>query len=118
MGSMQAVWADIDHCGGANLVATLDSWAEETGQRRVGAGLLKRLTAPGARERFEFNVALMAGRTDLDLGLTPDLPGSPGLLPLDPDRVSRVVGHLNFAATTGLALRVLTEPPASAGRFV
>ena len=114
MGSMQAVWADIDHCAGATLVATLDSYCEEHGLRRIGAGLLKRLTAEGARERFEFNLALMSGRTDLDLGLTPDVPGTPGLLPLDPDRVARVVGYLGVSATTQLALRVLTEPPASA----
>jgi len=114
MGSMQAVWADIDHCDGANLVATLDSWAAETGGRRIGASLLKRLTAPGARERFDFNLSIMSGRTDLDLGLTPDVPGSPGLLPLDPERVARVVGFLGVGPTTDLALRVLTEPPASA----
>jgi DNA polymerase-1 len=113
MGSMQAVWADIDHCDGATLVATLDSYCEEEGLRRIGAGLLKRLTDPGARERFDFNVSIMSGRT-VDLGLTPEVPGTPGLLPLDPDRVARVVGHLNVPATTQLALRVLTEPPASA----
>lgn len=114
MGSMQAVWADLEHCGGATLVATLDSWAEETGVRRIGAGLLKRLSAPGARERYDFNISIMSGRDDLDLGLTPDVPGTPGLLPLDPDLVSRVVGHLNVEATTSLALRVLTGAPASA----
>ena len=113
MGSMRAVWADIDHCGGATLVATLDSYCEEVGRPRIGAAVLKRLATPAARERFEFNLAIMSGRTDLDLGLTPDLPGSPGLLPLHPDRVSRVVGHLGVPATTQLALRVLTEPPAS-----
>jgi DNA polymerase-1 len=113
MGSMQAVWADIDHCAGANLVAALDSYCEEEGLRRVGATLLKRLTAPGARERYEFNLSIMSGRTDLDLGLTPDVPGTPGLLPLDVERVARVVGHLGVASTTQLALRVLTEPPAS-----
>jgi 5'-3' exonuclease len=113
MGSMRAVWADIDHCDGATLVATLDSYCEEAGLRRIGAGLLKRLTDPGARERFDFNVSIMSGRT-VDLGLTPETPGSPGLLPLDPDRVARVVGHLDVPATTQLALRVLTEPPASA----
>ena len=113
MGSMRAVWADIDHCDGATLVATLDSYCDETGQRRVGAGLLRKLTAAGARERFEFNLSIMSGRTDLDLGLTPDVPGTPGLLPLDPDRVARVVGHLGVPSTTQLALRVLTEPPAS-----
>ncbi len=113
MGSMQAVWADIDYCHGATLVATVDSWCEETGQRRMGAALLKRLCAEGARERFDFNLSMMSGRTDLDLGLTPDEPGTPGLLPLDPERVLRVVGYLGVPATTDLALRVLTEPPAS-----
>lgn len=113
MGSMRAVWADIDHCCGATLVATLDSYCAEVGRPRIGSAVLKRLASPAARERFEFNLAIMSGRTDLDLGLTPDVPGSPGLLPLDPDRVSRVVGHLGVPATTELALRVLTEPPAS-----
>ena len=75
--------------------------------------MLKRLASAEARERFEFNLAMMSGRTDLDLGLTPDVPGSPGLLPLEPDRVARVVGHLGVPSTTDLALRVLTEPPAS-----
>jgi len=114
MGSMRAVWADIDHCAGATLVATLDSYCEEVGRPRIGASVLKKLATPAARERFEFNLAIMSGRTDLELGLTPDVPGSPGLLPLEPDRVSRVVGHLGVPETTRLALRVLTEPPASA----
>jgi len=35
------------------------------------------------------------------------------VLPLDIDRVARVVGHLGVDATTDLALRVLTEPSAS-----
>lgn len=113
MGSMKAVWADIDHAAGATLVATLDSYCEEHGLRRIGAGVLKRLTAPGARERFEFNLSIMSGHTDVDLGLTPDVPGSPGLLPLDVDRVARGVGHLGVHATTDLAMRVLTHPPAS-----
>jgi 5'-3' exonuclease len=113
MGSMQAVWADIEHCDGATLVATLDSYCEEEGRRRMGATVLKRLATPEARERFEFNLSMMSGRTDLELGLTPDVPGSAGLLPLEPDRVARVVGHLGVPSTTDLALRVLTEPPAS-----
>lgn len=113
LGCMQAAWADIDHLGGATVVATLDSYCEEEGIRRIGAGLLKRLADPAARERFEFNLSMMTGRTDLDLGLTPDLPGTPGLLPLDPQRVARVVGHLCVPTTTDLALRVLTERPAS-----
>ncbi|WP_376707639.1 5'-3' exonuclease H3TH domain-containing protein [Nocardioides alcanivorans] len=113
MGTMDAVWADIEHNDGRALVAALDSWAEETSNRRIGNALRTRLSAPGARERYEFNVRLMAGRDDLDLGFTPDVPGSPGLLPLDVDRVSRVVGHLNVQATTDLAVRVLTSAPAS-----
>jgi 5'-3' exonuclease len=56
---------------------------------------------------------MMSGRDDLDLGLTPDVPGTPGLLPLDIDRVSRVVGFLGVEATTALAVRVLTGDPAS-----
>jgi 5'-3' exonuclease len=115
-GSMDAVWADIDHNDGRALVAALDGWAEETGARRTGATILRRLTAPGARERFDFNVRIMSGRCDLDLGLTPDVPGSPGLLPLDLDRVTRVVGFLNVEATTALAIRVLSSDPASVSR--
>ena len=49
MGSMQAVWADIDHCAGANLVAALDSYCEEEGLRRIGTGLRYRPTASRAR---------------------------------------------------------------------
>jgi DNA polymerase-1 len=114
-GSMQSVWADIDRNGGAALIAALDGWAEETGVRRLGTTVVRRLTAPGARERYDFNVRMMSGRDDLDLGLTPDVPGSPGLLPLDLDRVSQVVGFLNVEATTELAIRVLSTNPASVG---
>ena len=99
---------------GRSLAAALDAWAAETGARRMGATVVRRLTAPGARERYDFNVRIMSGRDDLDLGLTPDIPGTPGLLPLDPDRVSRVVGFLNVEATTSLAVRVLSTDPASA----
>lgn len=113
MGSMDAVWSDLDHCQGQTLLAVLDDWAAETGNRRIGPGLVRKLSAPGARERFEFNMALMSGQDDLDLGLTPDVPGTPGLLPLDVARVEHVVGHLNMAATTDLAVRVLTGTPAS-----
>ncbi|MBU2694346.1 5'-3' exonuclease H3TH domain-containing protein [Pimelobacter sp. 30-1] len=116
IGSMREVWADVEHDEGRSVVAALDAWAEETGGRRIGATTLKRLSAPGAREVYEFNLRMMAGRTDLDLGLTPDVPGSPGLLPLDIERVARVVGHLNMEATTQLALRVLTGDPASVPR--
>ena len=113
-GPMHTIWADVDHNAGQAVAAALDSWAAESGARRVGATVVRRLTAPGARERYEFNVRMMSGREDLDLGLTPDVPGSPGLLPLDPDRVSKVVGFLNVEATTALAHRVLSTDPASA----
>ena len=87
--------------------------AAETGGRRVGATVVRRLSAPGARERYEFNVQMMSGRDDLDLGLTPDVPGSRGLLPLDLDRVTQVVGFLDNDFTTDFAVRVLTSRPAS-----
>ena len=56
----------------------------------------------------------MSGQDDLDLGLTPDVPRTPGLLPLDPHRVNTVVSFLNVEATTTLAVRVLSTDPASA----
>lgn len=114
VGSMAAVWADIEHDEGRSVAAALDDWALESGGRRWGATVVRRLAAPGARERFDFNVRVMRGVDDLDLGLTPDVPGSPGLLPLDPDRVAKVVGFLNVQATTDLAMRVLAgQLPAS-----
>jgi DNA polymerase-1 len=112
-GSMDAVWSDIDHNGGAALLGALDDWSAETGGRRVGATVVRRLQADGARERYEFNVQMMSGRDDLDLGLTPDVPGSRGLLPLDLDRVTKVVGFLDNDFTTDFAVRVLTSRPAS-----
>ncbi|WP_370246399.1 5'-3' exonuclease H3TH domain-containing protein [Nocardioides sp.] len=113
VGPMEAVWADLDADEGRSIVAALDSWAAETGGRRIGSAVRDRLAAPGARERYEFNLTLMTARTDLPLGLTPDVPGTPGLLPLDPLRVQRVVGHLDLQATTDLAVRVLSTDPAS-----
>jgi 5'-3' exonuclease len=118
VGSMRGVWADIDQNEGRTLVATMDAWATETGARRMGANIVRRLTAPGARERYDFNIKIMSGREDLDLGLTPDVPGTPGLLPLDPHRVNKVVGFLNVEATTSLAIRVLSTDPASAASGV
>jgi 5'-3' exonuclease len=112
-GSMDAAWSDIDHNGGTALLGALDDWSAETGGRRVGATVVRRLSAPGARERYEFNVQMMSGRDDLDLGLTPDVPGSRGLLPLDLDRVTKVVGFLDNDFTTDFAVRVLTSRPAS-----
>jgi 5'-3' exonuclease len=114
VGSMRTVWADIDHNEGRVVAATLDSWASDAGSRRMGATVVRRLTAAGARERFDFNVRIMSGRDDLDLGITPDVPGTPGLLPLDVERVNRIVSFLDVEATTSLAIRVLSTDPASA----
>ena len=61
----------------------------ETGGGGWAPTVLRRLSAPGARERYDFNVRIMSGRDDLDLGLTPDVPGTPGLLPLDPHGSAR-----------------------------
>ena len=80
----------------------------------MGATVVKRLTAPGARERYDFNIRVMQGHDDLDLGITPDIPGTPGLLPLDTHRVNQVVSFLDVEATTALAVRVLSTDPASA----
>ena len=114
IGPMQGVWADIEHDEGRSVVAALDDWSRENGGRRIGASVVRRLAAPGSRERFDFNIRVMRGVEDLELGLTPDVAGSPGLLPLEPDRVARVVGFLNVEATTDLALRVLAgQRPAS-----
>lgn len=112
-GSMEAVWADLDHAGGRGLAQALDDAAREAGRRRLGERVVRHLSTPGARERYEFNVDLMSGKDDLDLGLTPDVRGTPGLLPLEIDRVSRVVGFLGVESTRELAVRVLTGTPAS-----
>lgn len=114
VGPMTSVWADIDRNEGRLVAATLDSWAVETGARRMGATVVRRLTAPEARARHDFNVRIMSGRDDLDLGITPDVPGTPGLLPLDTERVRRVVSFLGVESTTSLAIRVLSTDPASA----
>jgi len=114
VGSMRTVWADLDHNEGRTVAATLDDFAEESGTRRMGATVVRRLSTPEARGRYDFNVQIMSGRDDLDLGLTPDVPGTPGLLPLDAERVNRVVGYLGVEATTSLAIRVLSTDPASA----
>ena len=114
-GSMDAAWADVDHLGGRSLASALDDWAAENGARRLGETVVRRLAAPGARARYDFNVEMMSGKDDLDLGLTPDVPGSRGLLPLDLDRVTKVVGFLDNDFTTDFAVRVLTARPASSG---
>ena len=86
----------------------LDSWAAETGARRLGS---HRRTPPQRTWRAR---ALRLQRAD-HVGSRrsrprahPRRPGQPGLLPLDVARVSHVVGYLNVEATTALAIRVLS----------
>jgi DNA polymerase-1 len=112
-GPMDGVWADICDNDGQKVTEVLDAWAAETGVRRIGTRVVRALSAPGARERYDFNLRMMTCHDDLDLRLTPDVPGTPGLLPLDIDRVTRVVGFLGVEATTAVAQRVLSTNPAS-----
>ncbi|WP_246088118.1 5'-3' exonuclease [Nocardioides albertanoniae] len=116
VGPMAGVWSDIDDNAGRGTAAILDAWAAETGVRRISSRVVSALSAPGGRERYDFNLRMMACRDDLDLRLTPDVPGTPGLLPLDIERVSHVVGFLGIEATTSLAQRVLSTNPASVPR--
>ncbi|EGD41865.1 5'-3' exonuclease, C- SAM fold protein [Nocardioidaceae bacterium Broad-1] len=112
-GPMDGVWADISDNDGQKVTEVLDAWAADTGVRRIGSRVVRALSAPGARERYDFNLGMMTCHEDLDLRLTPDIPGTPGLLPLDIDRVTRVVGFLGVEATTAVAQRVLSTNPAS-----
>lgn len=110
-GSMEAVWEEVEHDGGVLMAAGIDAALDGLGERRIGKRVLSCLGADGARERYDFNVSMMSGRTDVDLGL--DLadagsPDFPGRLPLDPARVRRVVDHLADPVLTSDALRVLT----------
>ncbi|MER7555839.1 5'-3' exonuclease H3TH domain-containing protein [Nocardioides sp. NPDC126508] len=114
VGPMDGVWSDISDNEGQKVTEILDAWAADTGVRRIGSRVVRALSAPGARERYDFNLRMMTCRDDLDLRLTPDIPGTPGLLPLDIDRVTRVVGFLGVEATTAVAQRVLSTNPASA----
>ncbi len=100
VGTMREIWADLEHTGGATLVAALDAHCEEHGRRRIGARVRRTLSAPGARDQFESNLLLMAGRSDITLGLTPDIPGSVGLLPRPSDVVHQVVDYLGVEETT------------------
>ncbi|SDK54749.1 DNA polymerase-1 [Nocardioides sp. YR527] len=113
VGPMEGVWSDISDNDGRKVTEVLDAWAADTGVRRIAPRIVRALSAPGARERYDFNLRMMSCHEDLDLRLTPDIPGTPGLLPLDIDRVTRVVGFLGVEATTAVAQRVLSTNPAS-----
>ena len=94
MGSMQAVWADIDHCDGANLVAALDSYCEEGRAARSAPASLKRLARPGGpgalRVQHVDHVRAHRPRPRPDARR----PRHPRAAPARPDRVARVVGYL------------------------
>ena len=101
--------AAMTAASGRNWLGGLHSVTDGKAEPALAAPLM----ADGARERYDFNVRMMSGRHDLDLGLTPDVPGSPGLLPLDVERVTNVVRFLDNDFTTDFAVRVLTSLPAS-----
>ena len=89
MGSMQEVWADIEHAERrqpGRHPRLVRRGVGRTAYRRGGAAQAAPPT--GAREQFEFNRALMTGRDDVDLGLSTG-DDSPGRLPLDPDAVAQ-----------------------------
>lgn len=92
-GSMDAVWADIEHNAGAGVA------------KAVGKSFIAKLTDPDSRAAYERNLELMTMRRDVDLGLDLTEAGR-GLLPLDPERV--------LAAIDSLELRSLRSPVVAA----
>jgi DNA polymerase-1 len=74
----------------------------------IGAAAARRLAAPEARPAWELNCEVMAMQADV----APDLeftPGSPGLLPLDADRVRSVYASVGLIYSAPAALRVLAD---------
>jgi DNA polymerase-1 len=94
LGSGAAIFADV--ATGGNVVAAT-----------AGAGVLRHLAAPTARERWELNCAVMSPRCDLDLGLPVATGGR--LRPLSAEVVRNVFTRLQLPATTPTALRVLAH---------
>jgi len=94
LGSGAAIFADV--AAGGTVVAAA-----------AGAGVLRQLAAPTARERWELNCAVMSPHRDLDLGLPVASGGR--LRPLSPDLVRKVFARLQLPATTPTALRVLAD---------
>ena len=95
LGSAQAAFDDLD-AGGTRV------------EDAIGKAAARRLAAPGAREAWALNCAVMTMRTDLEVGL--DLAGrtGPGLLPLRADDVRQAYRRVGLVYSLGTALRVLT----------
>jgi DNA polymerase-1 len=71
---------------------------------RLGAGVAKRLAAPGAREAWALNCEVMAMRADVAIDLS-----AGGVLPLDTDAVARVYRSQNLVWTVNDALCALAH---------
>ena len=74
---------------------------------RVGAGVARRLAAPGAREAWQLNCQVMAMRHDLAVDLR--LAGGPGVLPVPVGPVAEIYRAQNLTWTLRDALRVLAD---------
>src|SRR6185312_14083272 len=104
-GSARAAFDDLA-AGGARVAAA------------VGKGAARRLAAPEARPAWELNCAVMAMRTDVELGLEPAsaTAGSSGSgrgwLPLDAGAVRRAYRRVGLVYSLGTALRVLARADA------
>jgi DNA polymerase-1 len=101
--SAQAAFDDLA-AGGARVTAA------------IGKGAARRLAAAEARSAWELNCAVMAMRTDVEVGL--DLSGEctpgPGRLPLDPEAVRQAYRRVGLIYSLGTALRVLAGAEAGA----
>ncbi len=94
LGSARAAFDDLAR-GGERVVAA------------IGAAAARKLADPDARQAWEVNCDVMA----LHDNVAPELellPGKPGVLPLEPDRVRAVYAALGLIYSTSTALRVLT----------
>ena len=81
---------------------------------RLGAGVARRLAAPGAEDAWRLNCQVMALHDDVALGMRID--GGPGVLPLLADAVGEVYRSHNLTWSAPRALRVLAEIEAADAR--
>jgi DNA polymerase-1 len=97
LGSARAAFDDLAH-GGERVVAA------------IGAAAARKLAAPEARAAWEVNCDVMAVHNDV----APELdlvPGNPGVLPLEAERVRAVYASLGLIYSVSTALRVLADAP-------
>lgn len=87
LGSMEAVWADIDSNSGERVIAA------------AGKACLTKLTADGAREIFARNIDIMGAVLDIDISIDFAGAGGEGMLPLAADKLTEACTVLNMAAT-------------------